>query len=38
MFPCLQPGRLNVDLALRLDMLIVLAVFAFVAAILFGAF
>jgi len=27
-----------VDLALRLDMLIVLAVFAFVAAILFGAF
>jgi hypothetical protein len=33
-----QDGRLHVDLALRLDVLAVCAVFAFLAAILLGAF
>jgi hypothetical protein len=33
-----QPGSLDVDLALRLDVLAVCAVFGFLAAILLGAF
>jgi len=33
-----QQGRVNVDLTLRLNVLVVCAIFLFVGAILFGAF
>jgi hypothetical protein len=33
-----KDGALSVDLALKLDMLVVLAVFTFVGAVLLGAF
>jgi len=37
-FACFSKGGANVDLTLRLNMLVVGAVFLFLGAILFGAF